>query len=189
MQASPNSGFFTAYAISSLTTRTRPKFTPPPLKYLTIRMNHHKAVASLITIVCFLYSGSLFAKELKLPNDEFPIASIKIPNSWKPEAVEHGVEAQTEDASFYMSVVAAGTDKGVKADIEGTKDMLKEHKVKIDESTGKDRVRKNEWLLRYGERDDKGKRRRWPSHGHHFGRFRLRITAIVIIDMLDVMWT
>jgi hypothetical protein len=96
-----------------------------------------KLSTSLIAAICLLYSGALFAKEFKLPNDEFAIASVDIPKSWKPEAVEHGVEAQTEDASFYISIVAAGTDKGVNADIEATKDMLKEHKVKIDESTQK----------------------------------------------------
>ena len=88
-------------------------------------------------------SSSLFAKEFKLPNDEFPIASISIPADWKPEAVEHGVEAQTEDGSFYLSVVAAGTVKGISADTDATLEMLKEHKVKIDESsqkTGKGKV-------------------------------------------------
>jgi len=100
-------------------------------------MNIQKLLPSLIVAISLLYSGSLFAKEFKLPNDEFAIASVDIPKSWKPEAVEHGVEAQTEDGSFYLSIVAAGTDKGVTADIEATKDMIKEHKVKIDESTEK----------------------------------------------------
>jgi hypothetical protein len=78
-------------------------------------------------------STTASAKEFKLPNADFAIASIDIPGSWKPEAVDNGVEAQTEDTSFYMSVVAAGSGKG----IQETKDMLKEHKVKIDESTEK----------------------------------------------------
>jgi len=82
-------------------------------------------------------STTVSAKEFKLPNADFAIASIDIPGSWKPEAVDNGVEAQTEDTSFYMSVVAAGTGKGIQEDIEATKDMLKEHKVKIDESTEK----------------------------------------------------
>jgi len=90
-----------------------------------------------ITALGLLESSSLSAKEFKLPNADFAIASVDIPNSWKPEVIDNGIEAQTEDASFYLAIVAAGTDKGVTEDIEGTKDMLKEHKVKIDESTQK----------------------------------------------------
>jgi hypothetical protein len=112
---------------------------------ITQPMKIHSTLPSLKAV---LYSGLLLgaslvcsatssAKEFKLPNDEFAIASIDIPASWKPEAVDKGVEAQTEDASFYISIVAAGTDKGVTEDVEATKDMLKEHKVKIDESTQK----------------------------------------------------
>lgn len=91
----------------------------------------------LLATVCLLQSGSLFGKEFELPNADFAIASVKIPANWKPEVVDNGVEAQTEDGSFYLSIVAAGTEKGVDADIKATKDMLKEHKVQIDESTQK----------------------------------------------------
>src|SRR5580658_4224121 len=87
--------------------------------------------------LCVLNSGSLSAKEFKLPNADFAIATINIPASWKPDAIDNGVEAQTEDTSFYLAVVAAGSEKGVNEDIDGTKEMLKEHKVKIDESTQK----------------------------------------------------
>ncbi len=97
-------------------------------------------IPQLITpllLAASLCAGAVQAKEFKLPNDEFAIASINIPGSWKPEAVDHGVEAQTEDGSFYLSVVAVGNDKGLQADVDATKDMLKEHKVKIDESSEK----------------------------------------------------
>jgi hypothetical protein len=93
--------------------------------------------STLFAAACLLSSGSLFGKEFKLPNADFAIASINIPGNWKPETVDNGVEAQTEDGSFYLSVVAAGTEKGVNADIDATKEMLKEHKVKVDESTQK----------------------------------------------------
>lgn len=103
---------------------------------------------TLTSLKAIIYSGFLVgaalafpatasAKAFKLPNDDFAIATIDIPASWKPEAVDNGVEAQTEDTSFYISIVAAGTDKGVEEDVKATKDMLKEHKVKIDESTQK----------------------------------------------------
>src|SRR5580698_10095291 len=91
----------------------------------------------VITALALLDTGSLFAKEFKLPNADFAIATVDIPNSWKPEVIDNGVEAQTEDTSFYLAIIAAGTGKGVTEDIESTKEMLKEHKVKIDESTQK----------------------------------------------------
>jgi len=94
-------------------------------------------LTTFIAALGLLNAGSLSAKEFKLPNADFAIATINIPGSWKPEAVDNGVEAQTEDTSFYLSVVAAGTEKGVNEDIDATKDMLKEHKVKIDEATQK----------------------------------------------------
>src|ERR1700733_685273 len=103
--------------------------TPPSLKAVI-----YSGLLLGASLVCSTTSS---AKEFKLPSEEFAIASIDIPKSWKPEAVDNGVEAQTEDASFYLSVIAAGTGKGIEADIQATKDMLKEHKVKIDDSTEK----------------------------------------------------
>ncbi len=94
--------------------------------------------AAFLLAACLFYSVPAFAKEIKLPNDEFAIASITIPGSWKPEAVEHGVEAESADGAIYMSVVAAGSEKGLKADIDTTFEMLAEHKVKIDESSKKE---------------------------------------------------
>jgi len=98
-------------------------------------------IKTLFTIAtaafCLLNAGSLSAKEFKLPNADFAIATVDIPKSWKPEAIDNGVEAQTEDTSFYLSIVAAGTGKSVDEDISATEDMIKEHKVKIDESSQK----------------------------------------------------
>jgi hypothetical protein len=94
--------------------------------------------AALLLAAGLFCSAPAFAKEIKLPNDEFAIASISIPGSWKPEAVEHGVEAVSDDGAIYMSVVAAGSEKGLEADIEATFEMLGEHKVKINEKTKKE---------------------------------------------------
>ena len=92
----------------------------------------------LLLTVCFLSSSLLFAKEIKLPNDDFAIASINIPGNWKPEAIERGTAAQSEDAAIFMSVVAVGSEKGLKADIDDTFEMLKEHKVQINEGSKKE---------------------------------------------------
>ena len=93
--------------------------------------------AALLAVGLFC-SAPASAKEIKLPNDEFAIATINIPGSWKPETVEHGVEAASDDGAIYMSVVAAGSEKGLEADLKATFEMLEEHKVKINESSKKE---------------------------------------------------
>ena len=78
------------------------------------------------------------AKTFKLPNDEFAIASIDIPDSWKPSEVDRGVEYQSSDDAVYISIVAVGNEKGMNAELEDTFAMLEEHKVELDKSTKKE---------------------------------------------------
>ena len=109
-------------------------------------MQINTSFASLKSILCaaiiaatgLLSLGRLSAKEIKLPDAEFAIASVNIPNGWKPEAVDHGVEAVSADGAIYLSAVAVGSEKGMQAEIDATFEMLKEHKVKINESTKKE---------------------------------------------------
>lgn len=89
------------------------------------------AVASLITF-------SAEAKTMKLPNDDFGIASIDIPDSWEPEEITNGVAGTSPDKAVYLAIVAVGSDKGMKAEIDDTFEMLKEHKVVLDESSKKE---------------------------------------------------
>ena len=83
-------------------------------------------------------SLSASAKDLKIPNDDFAVASITLPNSWKPEAIDKGYEAQSPDDAIYLSVVAVGSEKGMNAEIEDTFKFLEEHKVKLDEKSKKE---------------------------------------------------
>jgi hypothetical protein len=79
-----------------------------------------------------------FAKTFKLPSEEFAIASIEFPKDWQPEEITNGVSGQSPDDAVYMSAVAVGSEKGMNAELDDTFDMLKEHKVQLDQSTKKE---------------------------------------------------
>ena len=95
---------------------------------------------TLLTLIALAFLGVVAAdaKTYKLPNDEFAIASIDIPESWKPSEVDRGVECQSSDDAVYLSIVAVGNEKGMNAEIEDTFSMLKTHKVTLDDSTKKE---------------------------------------------------
>jgi hypothetical protein len=88
--------------------------------------------------VSSLVAASAFAKTMKLPNDEFPIATISFPDSWEPEEVTNGVAGQSPDTAVYIAAVAVGSEKGMKAELDDTFEFLKEHKVELDKSTKKE---------------------------------------------------
>ena len=95
---------------------------------------------TLLTLISLVFVGVIAAdaKTFKLPNDDFAIASIDMPDSWKPTVVDNGIWGQTEDTAVYMSVVAVGSEKGINAEIEDTIEMLNKHKVTLDDSTKKE---------------------------------------------------
>jgi hypothetical protein len=95
---------------------------------------------TLLTLIAIAFLGtiSVDAKTFKLPNDDFAIASIDMPDSWKPKTFDNGVSGQSADDAVYLSVVAVGSEKGMQAEIEDTFEMLKTHNVTLDESTKKE---------------------------------------------------
>jgi len=97
-------------------------------------------INSILTLaaVLTLVAAPAFAKTLKVPSDEFPIASISIPSDWEPEEINNGVAAQSPDTAVFLAVVAVGTEKGMKAELDDTFEFLKEHKVELDKSTKKE---------------------------------------------------
>ncbi|MGI9087821.1 MAG: PsbP-related protein [Chthoniobacterales bacterium] len=97
----------------------------------------NKYLLALLAVAA-LSSVSVHAKELKVPNDEFAVASIDIPDDWDPEEITNGVAGTSEDEAVYLAVVAVGNDKGMDAEIEDTFAMLKEHNVILDDSTKKE---------------------------------------------------
>jgi hypothetical protein len=96
-----------------------------------------KAILTLL-IIGSLSTISAQAKTMKVPNEDFAIASINIPDSWEPEEITNGVAGTSPDKAVYIAVVGVGSDKGMKAEIDDTFEMLKEHKVDLDESTKKE---------------------------------------------------
>lgn len=95
---------------------------------------------TLLTLLAVAFLGTLplDAKTFKLPNDDFAIASIDMPDSWKPKEVENGIEGQSADNAVYMSVVAVGSEKGMNAEIDEIFEMIKSHNVVLDDSTKKE---------------------------------------------------
>jgi hypothetical protein len=92
----------------------------------------------ILSVLSLLLAVPAFGKTFKLPNDEFAIASITFPNDWEPEEINNGVAGQSPDDAVYMSAVAVGSEKGMNAELDDTFDMLKEHKVQLDQSTKKE---------------------------------------------------
>ena len=97
-------------------------------------------IKSLLTVLTIALLGAVSAdaKTFKLPNEDFAIASIDMPDSWKPKEAENGVFGQSADDAVYLSVVAVGSEKGMSAEIDDTFEMIKTHKVELDDSTKKE---------------------------------------------------
>jgi hypothetical protein len=93
-----------------------------------------KSILTLIAVSSLL-ATPLFAKTLKLPNEDFTIATIDIPDAWEPEEITNGVAGTSPDKAIYLAVVAVGSDKGMEAELDDTFAMLKEQKVELDKST------------------------------------------------------
>jgi hypothetical protein len=116
----------------------------------------------LLTLIAIAFVGVIAAdaKTFKLPNDDFAIASIDMPDSWKPKEVDNGVEGQSPDDAVYISVVAVGSEKGMTGEIDDTFAMLKKNKVTLDESTKKENKFKmggfDATELNYQGKDDDG---------------------------------
>src|SRR3954465_15302146 len=96
-----------------------------------------KMLLTLLTVAS-LSAISAQAKTMKVPNDEFAIASINIPDDWAQEEINNGVAGTSDGGAVYLAVVAVGSEKGMNAEIEDTFAMLKEHDVELDQSSKKE---------------------------------------------------
>jgi hypothetical protein len=88
-----------------------------------------------VTALSLLFAAPSFAKTMKLPNDDFAVASIDFPSSWEPEEINNGVAAESPDKAVFLAAVAVGSDKGMDAELDDTFDFLKEHNVELDKSS------------------------------------------------------
>ena len=76
-----------------------------------------------------------FSETLKLPNEDFAVASIDFPGNWEPEEINNGVAAESPDKAVYLAAVAVGSEKGMNAEIEDTFEFLKEHNVELNKDS------------------------------------------------------
>jgi hypothetical protein len=81
---------------------------------------------------------SVDAKTVKIPNEDFAIASVTFPDDWEQEEVTNGVGATSPDEAVYLAITAVGSKKGMDAELEDTFAMLKEHDVELDEASKKE---------------------------------------------------
>ena len=102
--------------------------------------NQHTMIKSVSALFAIVLLGTISAqaKTLKVPSDEFPVASVSIPDSWEPEEINNGVAGTSEDGAVYLAVVAVGNEKGMNAEIDDTFAMLKEHNVELDQDSKKE---------------------------------------------------
>ena len=96
-----------------------------------------KSILALL-LIAGLGLASAQAKTLKVPNDDFAIASINLPDEWDQEEISNGVAGTSEDGAVYLAVVAVGSEKGMNAELDDTFEMLKEHNVELDEKSKKE---------------------------------------------------
>jgi hypothetical protein len=91
-----------------------------------------------LLIAASLVAVSASAKTVKVPDEDFAIASITFPDDWEQEEVKNGVAGTSPDEAVYLAVVAVGSEKGMNAELDDTFEMLKEHDVELDEKSKKE---------------------------------------------------
>ena len=96
---------------------------------------------SYLAGVLFLFAHVVTAagtRSVVLPNEEFGIASIQFPASWKLTRVTNGIEGISADGAVYISAVAIGNRVGLVNDLAQTQQILQKHRVTLDKSTQKE---------------------------------------------------
>src|SRR5437764_165767 len=82
----------------SCVTRVRGQIPVPGMATASGGCTMIKSTLSFLAISALLAATSAFAKTVKLPGDEFPIASITFPDDWTPEDVNNGVAGESPDS-------------------------------------------------------------------------------------------
>ncbi|MFS8046484.1 histidine kinase [Rhizobium sp. BR 314] len=76
------------------------------------------------------------AKSIAFPSDA-PVARVTIPDSWKPQETETGIDSSSPDSAIYFSLDVATGDNVDKV-IDDAVNFLAKNGVKVDASTRKD---------------------------------------------------
>ena len=82
------------------------------------------------TAILLLTAGTSLAGSFNFPSDD-PVATVDIPDSWKPSETDYGVEANSPDAGTYISFDAAGAEDTEEV-IKGVFTFLEENGVTAD---------------------------------------------------------
>lgn len=108
----------------------------------TVIAGHMKTLSlfAVLSVSFGLRAG--VAKEFRLPDGK-PVAAITLPETWKPEVIEKGVQGQTADNSVYLCVETTTSEKEMATIIDDTFAMLKQHKVELDRTV----KRENKFLI------------------------------------------
>ncbi len=60
----------------------------------------------IVALFAITLGGAVNAKNYAIP-DNNPVATLALPNGWKPTEIEHGVEAKSPDGDVYFSAESA----------------------------------------------------------------------------------
>jgi hypothetical protein len=83
------------------------------------------AIAMIAALASF---GPVFAKNLAVPPKD-PVATLMIPDSWKPEAIDFGYSAKSPDGDIFFSVEYASGPRIAKM-LANNDDWLKDNKIR-----------------------------------------------------------
>src|SRR3978361_1593971 len=86
-------------------------------------------------VIAAAFAGSAFAGTHKLP-EEKPLATINIPDAWKTEDIDTGIESTSDDGEVYIAVETTDADNVKEAMAESIK-FLKEKGVTVDDRTSR----------------------------------------------------
>ncbi|MGG6893703.1 histidine kinase [Rhizobium sp. BR 315] len=90
----------------------------------------------VLALLAFTSPLAVHAATFKFP-EEKPVASITIPDSWKPEETDSGVQGTSDDSAVYLSADVAN-NKSIDKVVTDAIDFLAKNKVTIDPSTKKE---------------------------------------------------
>ncbi|MGH8045908.1 MAG: hypothetical protein ACREKL_01560 [Chthoniobacterales bacterium] len=86
----------------------------------------------LVFVAAAGLAGVAFGKEFKLPDADNAYASVEIPDTWKAETYDKGVEAVSKDGEVYLAIETAGGDSLDKS-IDDAMAYLKKQGVTVDD--------------------------------------------------------
>jgi hypothetical protein len=88
----------------------------------------------LVFVVAIGFAGMASGKDFPLPDKDNAFASVTIPDEWKPETYDNGVEAVSDDGEVYLAIETVGGESLDKS-IDDAMAYLKKQGVTVDDET------------------------------------------------------